>query len=100
MNLCGCGCSLQVSLECWAQFRPTPVWLSLTGFDFVPLTEEIKRSLTKLGDEDPPRLIRLGAEFLIPLTLPIAVERHLVVDALFLQLKEVAMLIRSCDLPS
>lgn len=97
MNLCGCGCSLQVSLKCWAQLRPTPIWLSVSGFDFAPLTDGMRKSLSKLENEDPPRLISQGLELLIPLILPVAVERHLVLDALYSQLKEVAMLIRSSN---
>lgn len=100
MILSGCGCSLQVNPRCWAQIRPTPIWLSVTGFDFAPLTEVAKKSLTKLRDEDPPRIILQGTELLIPLMLPVAVERHLVVDALFSQLKDIAILIGSSSAPT
>jgi hypothetical protein len=87
------GCLLQFAANLWAQLRSTPLWLRIYGREF-SYAPESKAALARLEFAEPPRLIlRNTDELLVPLFLPIEVERDQVVAAVFTQVKEVADLL-------
>ena len=89
MMLCGYGCYLMVNLDHWAHRRSTPIWLSITDREW-KLTQAVMEALSPLEHEDPPRIIHSEYSLLVPLRLPIGVERPVVVESLFAQVREVA----------
>jgi hypothetical protein len=87
------GCLLQFAANLWAQYRSTPLWLRIYGREF-SYAPESKEALARLELEEPPRLLLLNNdELLVPLFLPIEVERDQVVTTLLAQVKEVADLL-------
>lgn len=88
----GFGCYLQVNSELWARRWPTPIWLGVWDAQW-KLTEKVRQALAPLQLRDPPRAFEGPQEFLVPLNLPLAVERSVIVEALLAQLREVASLL-------
>jgi hypothetical protein len=80
--------------------RETPLWLSVQNSDW-KLTPEVEDTLSPLKRHDPPRAIR-AEEYgiVIPLDLPLGVERDAVITAILVQLREVASLLASGTRPS
>ena len=89
MMLCGYGCQLSVNPEHWAHRRSTPIWLSISDREW-KLTQAVMEVLAPLEHEDPPRIIHSENLLLVPLRLPIGVERPVVVESLFAQVREIA----------
>jgi hypothetical protein len=77
---------IQFHADSWARFRETPLWLGASDLYTRPL-------LFSLEQENPPRLIVNNKELLIPLYLPLGVERAHVIDNLCAQVGEVAELL-------
>jgi len=96
MLLSGCGCVLEVNSEHWAKRRSTPIWLSVQEVRHDKswaLTQGLKDALAPLELEDAPRVIYTDFAALVPIRIPLGVERPAVVDAVFKQLHEVAGLL-------
>ncbi len=93
MRLAGCGCLLLFSAQNWSHERETPVWLEVSdaNWKFSPV---VKKALTELALETPPRLIHRDESLLVPFTLPIGVERDQAVQSLLTQLRRVVELLR------
>jgi hypothetical protein len=93
MKIHGQGCFLAFEADAWSRLRETPIWLSVTDskWNFSPA---LKDSLSKLESEQPSRLFVEGRWVMIPLFMPLGVERDRVVDALYSQLLEIAALLR------
>ena len=86
---------LQLNSEHWARRRSTPIWLSVSDSQW-KLSQIVKDTLAPLELEIPPRVIYTDTQALVPLRLPLGVERSIVVDALVAQVREsVALLARS-----
>jgi hypothetical protein len=88
------GCCLMFDAEAWATLRETPIWLSVTGPDW-KVTAQLLDALAPLENQVQPRMLRDDSELLIPLALPMGVEREAVVDKLLMQVKEVVALLRA-----
>jgi hypothetical protein len=95
----GNGCCLMFSAEDWGRLRETPIWLSVKGPEW-KLTPEINNALAALERESPPRLVRTDSELLIPISLPTAVERDVVLDRLLNQVIAVIELLPSVPVKS
>jgi hypothetical protein len=87
---------LQVNNVYWSTIRETPLWLSVKG---IPETgdwcysPEAHRRLSSLERENPPRLIRRADDLLVPLKMPIGVEKSKVVGSIVDQLRGVEKLL-------
>lgn len=92
MKIYGFGCYLQVNSEHWVRRRLTPVWLSVRDQDWKS-ARVVRDTLLSLQLEDPPRILDGNNELLVPMRLPVGVERPQVVDSLFHQVCEVADLL-------
>lgn len=103
MFLSGFGCILQVNFDYWARKRSTPIWLSVRDPQWKP-TQAVKDALAVLEVEDPPRIIHTDTDLLIPLRLPLGVERPVVLSELIAQIRDVAGLLtrsrENCPQPS
>jgi len=87
------GAWLGVSFEWWARYRQTPLWLQIQSWPGDPESIVLKRvRLTELEHAMPPRLIADSGALLVPLFLPIGVERDAVVADLLSQIDQVASL--------
>jgi hypothetical protein len=98
MRLDEFGLALQVNAAYWSTTRETPLWLSIKG---IPATgnwifsPEAQQRLASLERESPPRLIRKADELLVPLTLPLGVEKDKVLKSVIEQLGEVEKLLKT-----
>lgn len=88
-------CFLHFGANLWTRLRATPLWLRI-GRRKVPYPW-LKEALASLEREDPPRLIVDGNYVLMPLYMPIGVERRGVVSVVFEQVKEVAQLLHDYE---
>lgn len=91
------GCYLQVSSQHWSSTRSTPLWFLVQ--DIRPdrawvLTPRVRNALAQLEHEDPPRVVYGMNEALIPITVPLGVERPAVVEGVFQQLLAIAEFLR------
>jgi hypothetical protein len=80
----------------WARFRDTPMWLKLGDQDWRNdglKSDEVRRRLQPLHQEEPPGIIDRGNRLLVPISLPLGVEQTAVVDSVVAQLKRVARMI-------
>jgi hypothetical protein len=93
---------LQVNTVYWSTIRETPLWLSVKG---IPETgdwgysSEAHRRLSKLELENPPRLIRRADDLLVPLRMPLGVEKSKVVRSIVGQLLRVEELLSNGSRP-
>jgi len=81
LRLYGTGCLLQFAANLWAHQRATPLWLRIYGpeWSYAPASKD---ALARLELEEPTRLLLLNNEtLLVPLFLPVEVEREQVVAA-------------------
>jgi hypothetical protein len=92
LRLLGFGCVLQVNSDHWAWRRETPIWLSIQDSQW-KLSQIVKDTLAPLAIEDPPRVIYSDSEALVPLRLPVGVERSTVVEVLVDQIRTVVSLL-------
>jgi len=91
------GCFLQFNPDLWSRRRCTPLWLSIKSIDWKAAPRETASALASLEAEDPPRVIREGAELLIPLQIPLGMEQDRVVSALMRQIRGIAALLRKVN---
>lgn len=80
----------------WARFRETPMWLKLGDQDWRQdglKSDEVRRRLQPLQQEDPPGIIDRSNRLLVPIYLPVGVEETAVVDSVVAQLERVARMI-------
>jgi hypothetical protein len=90
----GYGCYVGVVWLWWSGFAETPLWLAVGDQKFRNATPEIHTSLSPLERQNPPRLMMSPeGELLVPLILPLHVERATVVTDLARQIREVAALL-------
>lgn len=82
-------CLLQFNSMLWSKYRETPLWLNLQGKDW-KFSPSVRQYLSALEMEEPPRLLRHGDWFAVPLYLPTGVERGEVIESLLAQVREVA----------
>lgn len=92
IRLVGFGCSLEVNPYLWATERETPIWLTVKDQNWA-LSKVVHDSLSSLSAEYPPRVIYNDNAALIPLRIPVSVDRPSVVEALLMQLREIASLL-------
>lgn len=88
-------CHLQFNGDLWGRLRATPLWLCVYHDQVAPW---IKDALVSLEREQPSRLLPAREHFLIPIDLPIGVEKQEVVSDVCDQMKEVAQLLREYEL--
>jgi hypothetical protein len=91
-------CLLHFSPQAWAQ-HGVPLWLKVCGIDRQP-SAVINEALRQLGTKSPPRLVvdASGAAY-VPVRLPAGVDRDKVLDAMLMQLHEVADLLGKIKKP-
>jgi len=94
MKIHGQGCCLYFDADAWSRLRETPIWLSVQDSEW-NFSLALKDSLASLESENPPRLFVEGNWIMIPLFMPLGVERDRVVDALFSQFTKIATLLRA-----
>lgn len=94
-----CGCSFQVNHVRWSNFRETPLWFVVQKLDKRDwsFAKEAKQRLAKLEMEDPSRLIQDGNQLVIPIFIPIGVEKDDVVKSLIRQIQEVIDMLAIID---
>jgi len=86
------GCYLHVNSEQWARRAYTPIWFSVQDQDW-KLTQSVRDALLPLELEDPTRVQEGNNELLIPLRIPLGVERPIVFESLLAQVCEIAGLL-------
>ncbi|MCF8339242.1 MAG: hypothetical protein K9I74_14790 [Bacteroidales bacterium] len=86
-------CLLQLNFEYWAKHRYTPLWLSVRDAD-LKLSQKVKEALSPLEIEDPPRVIYIETEALVPLRLTLGVDRTTVINDLMQQVRELLALLK------
>lgn len=96
MKLSGFGCYLQVNAEHWARRRSTPIWISVQDGNW-QLNEHVRQALRRWELEDPPRVLEVENALLVPLNLPLGVERPAIVEALLSRVRELAELLRAAQ---
>ncbi|RLD01978.1 MAG: hypothetical protein DRI32_09185 [Chloroflexi bacterium] len=76
----------------WSKYRDTPLWLGLKRptKPYSSFSPEAKKKLSALEFENPSRLLQDGDELLVPLFLPIGVEKNEVIQSLVSQVREIA----------
>ncbi|MEW5985524.1 MAG: hypothetical protein AB1791_02720 [Chloroflexota bacterium] len=94
MKLFDIPCLLKFDANLWARYRETPIWLRVYGKDW-KFSQSIKDALAQLELADPVRLILVNDELVVPMCIPIGVEKNQVVAELMTQFREVANLLRS-----
>jgi hypothetical protein len=72
----------------WNHFHLTPLWLTTTA------TPELLEALDPLRQGPTEKLFRYGRQLVIPLELPLQVERQEVIDSLVSQIEKIATLIK------
>ena len=81
----------------WARFRDTPMWLELRpqGWRGGLKLDEIRRRLKSLKEEDPPGIIerKESGRLIVPIPLPVGVEKTAVIKSVVKRLERVANLI-------
>jgi len=96
MKISGFGCYLQVNSEHWVRRRSTPIWLSVRDQDWKP-ARIARDALLRLQLEDPPKVLDGQDELLVPIRVPIGVERASVVEHLLAQVRVVADLLAKAN---
>lgn len=94
LKIHGFHCNLQMSLPHWKTFRSTPFWLSITDSQG-KVTQSVKDALMSLQHEEPDGVIYPSDNraALVPLVVPLGVERQTVMEALVNQIQAVADLL-------
>ncbi len=93
----GCSCALQLNAEFWARERYTPIWLSIWDQQR-KTTQEVKDALSPLQYRDPPQLVFVGENVVVPLRPALGVEEDEVIRDLVQQIQEVADLLKEYGL--
>lgn len=88
---------LHFSADSWSRRRATPLWLRVGSSR--ESKHPLKEALANLELEQPSRLIIDDNHLLVPIHMPIGVEKPEVVSAVFEQVKEVADLLRAYKQP-
>lgn len=84
MEIHGHSCLVVLNPEWWNNYRETPLWFRIW------FTEEARMRLAHLEHADPPGMIKVGTELIIPLYPPIGQERDQVLEALVKQVEKIA----------
>lgn len=93
IRLQGNGCLLYFFAHAWATYRETPLWLWVKDHKW-ETTSELRTALLPLEREVPPRVvIDHDGQLLVPLFLPIGVERDAVISEIAAQVHQVAVLL-------
>ncbi len=95
LKIHGFNCNLQMSPPHWKTFRSTPFWLSVTDSQG-KVTQSVKDALMSLQHEEPDGVIYPPdnkAPALVPLVVPLGVERQTVLEELLKQIRTVADLL-------
>ena len=90
IRLAGAGVAFGIEYDRWATIRDTPLWLTFYEWkNFKPL-EDVWTSLASFRRRDPPDLLKVGGEAVMPIELPLGVEQDAVLDAIVRRLSDVA----------
>jgi len=96
LTLQGHGCLLHFNASRWSELRATPLWLRVKDREW-KLTQRLRDALSSLEMEEPSRLLLIGDELLVPLYLPLGVEKDQVIEFLVRQVHEIASLLHAQD---
>lgn len=86
------GCTVQLNLDYWSKWRPTPIWISvreIVGGKW-NLTARVRSALAPLLSTDPVGAFATDDGILVPLDLPLGADREAVLKSLYAQALEVA----------
>lgn len=90
IRLAGAQVGFGIEYDKWAKLRDTPLWLTFyEGKNFKPLNE-IWKNLDSFRRCDPPELFKVGREIVMPIELPLGVERDAVLDAVVERIEDIA----------
>jgi hypothetical protein len=92
MLIRGNGCYVGLRWRLWATERETPFWLRIQDQNW-KTTPELRKALSPLEGEKPPRLIANEGKLYVPLSLPIGKERNAVLLEVANQVRRVAGLL-------
>ncbi len=81
------------SYQFWAKHRDTPLRLRFYEWDGPMRLNEVRRRLEPLLREDPPGVIYEGDDALVPIYLPVGVEKTAVVNTVFARLASIARML-------
>ena len=92
------GLALQFNSNYWSEFSETPFWLSIQKIPSIPskwtFSKEAKDALQLLELSDPPRLFHTGTELIIPLFIPLGLEKTDVINSIYNQVVEIIDLLK------
>ncbi|MYH07854.1 MAG: hypothetical protein F4146_04775 [Rhodothermaceae bacterium] len=90
IKLAGTGASFGIDFSKWATLRDTPLWLILRGWKGCKPLEEVWNSLDSFRRLDPPALFKMGGQLVMPIELPLGLERDAVLDKVVGRLEGIA----------
>ena len=93
MTLAGTFMWFGIEFDLWAQYRETPLWLTVEPYGSGTKRAEVFRKLEGLLEEEPPGIINDDYHLIVPIQLPVGVEQTAVVNAVVRRLKYIAGLI-------
>ncbi len=85
------GLLLKFDAQLWGAQRATPLWLRLQDARTAPWSfpRSAMDLLAPLAREDPPRLLVVGGDLVLPLRLPLGQEQEVIVQDLVRQIREI-----------
>ena len=91
IRLAGAGAAFGIEFNNWATLRDTPLWLTFYGWkDFRPL-EEVWVNLASLRKSNPPKLFKAGGKQVMPIELPLGLDRDTVLNKIVERLTRIAL---------
>jgi hypothetical protein len=89
------GCLLQFNANFWAKYSSTPIWLSIqdTSGEKWGYAANARIKLARYEQGNPTRLFQDGDLLLVPIYLPVGVEKAEVIGAIYQQVKELYSLL-------
>ena len=90
ISLAGAGAAFGIDYTMWATLRDTPLWLKFYGWKNYKPLEEVWANLASFRRREPPELFKVSGELVMPIELPLGLERDAVLGRIVGRLEDIA----------